>query len=75
MESSDAKSVISIDPCDDLNPSDNDDYEQFYIQANKNDQSMGTIDEFSQSQRTNLSRVEDVAGFMVEDNPPDPNTD
>ena len=75
VESSDGKSIISIDAAEDENPSDNDDYEKLYMKANKRidrEDDMGTIDEFSQSQRTVKSGMESALGFLVEDNPPDP---
>lgn len=75
VESSDGKSIISIDAAEDENPSDNDDYEKLYLKANKRidrEDDMGTIDEFSQSQRTVKSGMESALGFLVEDNPPDP---
>ena len=75
VESSDGKSIISIDAAEDENPSDNDDYEKLYLKANKRidrEDDMGTIDELSQSQRTVKSGMESALGFLVEDNPPDP---
>tara|TARA_B110000285_G_C15121285_1_gene617302 strand:+ start:2578 stop:2718 length:141 start_codon:yes stop_codon:yes gene_type:complete len=45
------------------------------LKANKRidrEDDMGTIDEFSQSQRTVKSGMESALGFLVEDNPPDP---
>lgn len=36
VESSDNKSVISIDNVEDANPSDNEDYEKLYLKASKN---------------------------------------
>ena len=75
VESSDGKSIISIDAAEDENPSDNDDYEKLYMKANKKierEDDMGTIDEFSQSQRTVKSGMGSALGFLVEDNPPDP---
>jgi hypothetical protein len=62
----------------DANPDDIDDYEQLYLKANKelkSEESLYTIDEMNQSQRTGKSHNESVLGFLVEENPADPKYD
>lgn len=75
-ESEDSNVEIDNDGLMDANPDDDvDNYEDLYLKANKNlksDDSLGTIDEMSQSQRTGKSLNESVMGFLVEENPTDP---
>ena len=77
MEYKSEDSNVPIDNANmvDANPEDIDDYEQLYLKANKelkSEESLYTIDEMNQSQRTGKSHNESVLGFLVEENPVDP---
>ena len=82
MEYKSEDSNVPIDNANmvDANPDDIDDYEQYYLNLNankelKSEESLYTIDEMNQSQRTGKSHNESVLGFLVEENPADPKFD